>query len=563
LTPSEIADVLERACVPEHSAGFMQAMSGGEPFLVGDYLFFAAESWLIAVGYPLDGGGRPRDFDQSLREAVRRTRARECWAIAPVLPGPLRAHRHQKDGYFVRPSGPAPPARLERLAGRAAARLRVEEGRVFTPSHRRLWSEFMARAALPDHVSELYARTEAVLEKTPALRLLNAWDDEGRLSACLLLDLAPRRFLSYLVGAHSRRHATPHASDLLFSEMIRLARREGKEYLHLGLGVNPGIRRFKTKWGAAAGPAYEMARWREPEGLRDGVSAFMRHMASMPREPLSKREYLDRLPRQRRLAMLWEIEKAGRRSWIAGTAHFFCYSFELSLRHLLEKVDTVIFEGPLDRASLDQVAAAGRRPDPQGPALIEVMSPEEVSRLERTVCGPRGFWARFFGRELRDPPDVRFFLSKTRPWMAFFSIWTRYLACRGWTQSVDLEAWELAVEMGKSVHGMETIAEQIETLESIPVSRIVSFFRGCAHWSRYMQRNMKAYLKGDLEAMMGTSIEFPSRTERVIGRRDARFLERMRPFIEAGGSAVFVGTAHMLELRGMLAREGFRLRRCR
>lgn len=75
-----------------------------------------------------------------------------------------------------------------------------------------------------------------------------------------------------------------------------------------------------------------------------------------------------------------------------------------------------------------------------------------------------------------------------------------------------------------------------------------------------MRRNRSAYLKGDLEAMMGTTIEFPSRTEQVIGRRDARFLERMRPFIEPGGCAVFVGTAHLLELRGMLAREGFTLR---
>jgi hypothetical protein len=50
--------------------------------------------------------------------------------------------------------------------------------------------------------------------------------------------------------------------------------------------------------------------------------------------------------------MLWEIEKNGRTSWIGGTAHFFCYSFENSLRRLFDKVDTVVFEGPLDQESL-------------------------------------------------------------------------------------------------------------------------------------------------------------------------------------------------------------------
>ena len=49
-----------------------------------------------------------------------------------------------------------------------------------------------------------------------------------------------------------------------------------------------------------------------------------------------------------------------------------------------------------------------------------------------------------------------------------------------------------------------------------------------------MKRNERAYLRGDLERMMGTSIEFPTRTEWVINRRDAVFLERMRPFLERG-----------------------------
>jgi uncharacterized protein YbaP (TraB family) len=128
---------------------------------------------------------------------------------------------------------------------------------------------------------------------------------------------------------------------------------------------------------------------------------------------------------------------------------------------------------------------------------------------------------------------------------------------------VDLEAWQLALAMGKTVHGMESLPEQIETLESIPMARIVDFLRQCRQWDRYIQRNVHAYLKGDVDRMFGTSIEFPTRTELVIHRRDRRFLERMRPFIEAGRCAVFVGSAHMINLRGMLASAGFSIRRAR
>jgi len=176
----------------------------------------------------------------------------------------------------------------------------------------------------------------------------------------------------------------------------------------------------------------------------------------------------------------------------------------------------------------------------------------------REVFG-RGFWAL----RKRPPPDVRHLLSQTRHWTAFFSLWTGFLARQGWTQSVDLEAWRLAHDMGKAVRGLESIPEQVETLESIPVTRIVDFLRQCRHWGRYIKRNERAYLKGDLDNMFGTTIEFPTRTELVIHRRDARFLERMRPFIEKGRCAVFVGSAHMINLRTMLTGAGFSVGRRR
>jgi uncharacterized protein YbaP (TraB family) len=563
LTPSDVNAILEKATVPEHSVAFMAAMSAGQPFRVGPYLFLAAEDWLLAVGYPIEVGGRSGGFEPALAEALRRTAARDCWAICPELPERLKAHRSSRDHYYILALAAEIPERLERLAERAAANLAVEAGIEFTPAHRRLWAEFTGRVALPPNVRELFARTESVLQRAPGLLLLNAWNRDGSLAACLLLDAAPRRVTSSLLGAHSRTSYTPYASDLLFREMIRMARRGGKEFLHLGLGVNEGIRRFKAKWGGQPGLPYEMAQWQEREGLREGVGDLMRMLAAMPREPMSKRQFLASLPPQRRFAMLWEIEKNGRRSWIGGTAHFFCYSFERSFRDLFEKVDTVLFEGPLDPESLDQVSQKGRTPDPGSPRVVDAMAEEDIRRLERVVCGPRGFWARFMGVEYRNPPDVRHLLAHTRHWMAFFSLWTGFLARRGWTQSVDLEAWQLAREMGKTVRGMENIAEQIETLENIPMARIVDFLRQCRQWERYIKRNVRAYLKGDVDRMFGTSIEFPTRTELVIHRRDSRFLDRMRPCLEGGRCAVFVGSAHMINLRGMLAGAGFSIRRVR
>jgi hypothetical protein len=40
--------------------------------------------------------------------------------------------------------------------------------------------------------------------------------------------------------------------------MIELSRKYGKKYIHLGLGVNEGVRRFKKKWGGRPVSPYEM-----------------------------------------------------------------------------------------------------------------------------------------------------------------------------------------------------------------------------------------------------------------------------------------------------------------
>ena len=72
-----------------------------------------------------------------------------------------------------------------------------------------------------------------------------------------------------------------------------------------------------------------------------------------------------------------------------------------------------------------------------------------------------------------------------------------------------------------------------------------------------MRQSRAAYLDGDLKRLLDTGTEFPTRTSVVIGARDQRFRARMLPWIEQGRAAVFVGTAHMLNLEHMLREDGF------
>jgi uncharacterized protein YbaP (TraB family) len=89
------------------------------------------------------------------------------------------------------------------------------------------------------------------------------------------------------------------------------------------------------------------------------------------------------------------------------------------------------------------------------------------------------------------------------------------------------------------------------------MDRILNFLRRPEDWKRRMRQSLSAYLDGDLARMFNTGTEFPTRTPTVIGLRDQRFRERMTPYIEQGRAAVFVGTAHMLNLEHMLREDGF------
>jgi hypothetical protein len=583
LSEARIREILRLAKVPEHSVPFMRAVSGGEAFCRQDFLFLHAEDWLMGIGYPLREAGPPaedaRAFENALHEAVQQVAAAAVFVVAPQLPESLRAFESKRDSYYTLDAATPVPRSLRGPLAKAAARLTVTEDRIFGPAHRRLWAEFLARAKLPPEVRELYARTEAALAASelsaragaasgrrplPDLRLLSAADGDGRAAAALLLDYSPEPFISYIIGAHSREHYTPHAPDLLFASLLERARAENK-YIHLGLGVNEGIARFKRKWGGTARiPYYAAARksgeTRAARAGADGeIGAVLQNFLKAP--GASKQQIFDSLPKQRSFAMIFELRKGDARSYLCGSAHFFRYSFEFSFRRLFETLHTVLFEGPLDEDFLAAVERNGRAPLPGSPRVAEYMTEEEISRLERAVYGPEGGIFRLLGLEQPRRVNVRELLAETRPWFAFFTIWVARLERLGWHQSVDIEAWRVARDMGKAAVGMENLKEQLASLESVPIARITDFFRRCREWPRYAARNVKTYLRGDLRRMMGSSIEFPTRTESVVNLRDLRFRERMRPFLERGDCAVFVGAAHLAGLIPLLERDGFTVRR--
>ena len=252
--------ILSRAYVPEHIPALMATVSHAAPFLIDDNLGFAKDNWVIFVGYPLETSFDPATCDERLARTLELHHPEYLWYIGPEIPPSLAStcRSRQSDQYLrldladwnIKPS-------LGREVNQAARALTVEHAREFTREHQTLVDELTRWQKLPSLVAELYRSMPDYIAGCESALVLNARDAQGNLSAFFVVECAAERFDTYVLGCYSKKHYTPHASDLLFAEMIAHVRGHGKFEINLGLGVNAGIRRFKTKWGGLPYLNYE------------------------------------------------------------------------------------------------------------------------------------------------------------------------------------------------------------------------------------------------------------------------------------------------------------------
>ena len=260
LSPNEEEYIFKNARVPEHIPALMAGISQADLFLLGPFLCLAKDDWLIFVGYPLAGEFSEESFSLALEKAMTLIRPLHTWFIAPEIPSSLvpKTKSRESDLYYrLDLRNPQFSNRLLRAAEKAAQDLAVTHSRTFAKEHVALTEEFLQRQELPPRVHQLYLRMKDYLSFSKTSLLLSAWDRNKRLSAYYVLELGAEKFLTYVVGCHSKVNYVPHASDFLFWEMVDAAGKNQKEYIHLGLGVNEGIARFKKKWGGVPFLKYE------------------------------------------------------------------------------------------------------------------------------------------------------------------------------------------------------------------------------------------------------------------------------------------------------------------
>jgi len=261
MTANEEAYLLTNAYVPEHIVSLMTQVSGGEPFLIQDYFCCRKKDRLIVVGYPLGKPFKKAEFEDLINRVKRDFHPKEISIIASEIPECLMAVCRERDSdfyYALEIENIKLPSNLKRMVRKAAHNLTVERADHLQEAHQELMQEFVRRVKPDRRVVKLLHKMPDFVSQAEKAVCLNAWDKKKHLCAFYIVDLSAKEFASYVIGAYSKNHYVMGASDLLCSEMIRLSREQDKTYIHLGLGVNQGIRRFKEKWGAMPTRPYEM-----------------------------------------------------------------------------------------------------------------------------------------------------------------------------------------------------------------------------------------------------------------------------------------------------------------
>ena len=239
--------VYRHAYLPEHLSDYVEAVSGAEPFLHHNYLYFLRKKHLIFNGYPLQtDSDHPAQIYDSVCE---RFQPSTVAVIAPEIWLPSDQYEKQStDSYY---SIDLPPAQVDSAAAymvrRAQRELQISRGH-FGKEHKKIIKGFLSTHQLTREQKHLFKQIPQYLKSSTIAILLEARKDSD-LAAFNILDIGSADYAFYLFNFRSSKIYVPGASDLLFREMMNLANIEGKKAINLGLGVNDGIRRFKEKWG--------------------------------------------------------------------------------------------------------------------------------------------------------------------------------------------------------------------------------------------------------------------------------------------------------------------------
>ncbi len=251
ITQAERRFIGEHAYVPEHVPEYVCAISGAEPHLVDDFVAYVDVGRLILIGYPLEKSFNAKAYEKSFRRALMRFGPEKVNLVGPEVPSGISKSASISRDYYYRLEieNVKVSQKVRNMLSRASKEVTLVKSRDFGEEHTALIDEFLMHHSVGEATRFIFARIAEYVRASETATLFDARNSGGTLVAFDVAESGAKEYLFHLFNFSSIRCYVPGASDLLMREMIREASAQGKRFMNMGLGIDPGVTFFKTKWG--------------------------------------------------------------------------------------------------------------------------------------------------------------------------------------------------------------------------------------------------------------------------------------------------------------------------
>ena len=293
LGPDRLARVSAGAVVPEQVVDYVRSVAGSTPRMFGTCVGYLSGGALVLVGYPLDDPLDPNEMAAAVDRALAAPEVERITVIGPGRPpqAPGSAATGQADGYLALPiPPPAPGPKLRTLLRRARRDVGVSFDRGYRPEHAALVRRYLDERPLSPGTRQIFLRLPDYLAASPDSLIVSARRPDGRLAAFAIGEFVSLSTAFFMFCFRDPGVASPGSADLALSGLLEEAGRRGQTRMNLGLGVSPGIRSFKAKWGAEPFLPYLETSWtpasRRPlRGVRQGAAVDVPMPRKSPARP--------------------------------------------------------------------------------------------------------------------------------------------------------------------------------------------------------------------------------------------------------------------------------------
>jgi uncharacterized protein YbaP (TraB family) len=248
-------------------------------------------------------------------------------------------------------------------------------------------------------------------------------------------------------------------------------------------------------------------------------------------------------------SLLWQVTKAGMKdtTYLFGTMHTRdarAFQFGPEVSRAFISADIVAGELDMEETKKLDVAVMNAMFLPKGTTLDRYYNKRDYKEVVGTL------------KERLGP--VAPLCTKIRP---FYTIALLNEAELGSDSTVVLDAWfqQKAQESGKRVVGLETVTEQVEAVERIPIKEQARMLLQVVREEGDAGTNaaLEAYVARDLDALLVEVErgELPAAADKALLQdRNLRMVERLEKHMRGHGVFVAVGAAHLPGEYGLIDR---------